>query len=82
MGSLIPLHQLSPGSSGIVKKLTAQGNERRRMMDLGLVYNTKIKSLQKSPCGDPIAYELRGVVIALRSESASQILVEYLATDE
>ncbi|MDD3364394.1 MAG: FeoA family protein [Syntrophomonas sp.] len=79
--SLIPLHHLSPGSFGKVRKLTAQGNERRRMLDLGLIYDTKVESLRKSPSGDPVAYEIRGAVIALRSEEASQILVELLGTD-
>ncbi len=73
---LIPLHKLPIGSYGIVKKLTAQGNMRRRMLDLGLIHNTKIESLRKSPAGDPIAYEIRGAVIALRSEETSNIFVE------
>jgi ferrous iron transport protein A len=81
VGNLIPLDHLSPGSFGRVRKLTAQGNERRRMLDLGLVYDTKVESLRKSPSGDPVAYEIRGAVIALRSEEASQILVELLGTD-
>ncbi|NMA34490.1 MAG: ferrous iron transport protein A, partial [Clostridiaceae bacterium] len=34
--------------------------------------------LIKSPSGDPTAYEIRGAVIALRSEEASKILVEML----
>jgi ferrous iron transport protein A len=46
------------------------------MLDLGLIQGTRVEALQKSPSGDPIAYEIRGAVIALRSEEASQILVE------
>ena len=46
------------------------------MLDLGLIHNTVVKPLIKSPAGDPIAYEIRGAIIALRSEEASQILVE------
>ncbi len=80
--SLIALHDLAPGSFGKVRKLTAEGIQRRRMLDLGLIYDTKIESLRKSPSGDPIAYEIRGAVIALRSEEASQILVELLGTDK
>ncbi len=73
---LIPLNQLPIGSFGKVKKLTAQGSIRRRMLDLGLINDTTIESLRKSPAGDPIAYEIRGAVIALRSDEASNILVE------
>lgn len=74
--NLIPLHQLPVGSFGKVKKLTSEGIARRRMLDLGLIHNTIVESLRKSPAGDPIAYEIRGAVIALRSEEASKILVE------
>lgn len=74
--NLFTLNKLPIGSFGKVKKLAAAGTTRRRMLDLGLIHNTMIKSLIKSPAGDPIAYEIRGAVIALRSEEASQILVE------
>ncbi|NLP46481.1 MAG: ferrous iron transport protein A [Epulopiscium sp.] len=80
--NLIPLHQLPIGSFGIIKKLTAQGNTRRRMLDLGFIYNTTIESLRKSPAGDPIAYEIRGTVIALRNEETSNILVETISKQE
>lgn len=76
MGRLIPLHHLSLGSCGKVRELTAGGNTRRRMLDLGLICGTRVEALQKSPSGDPIAYEIRGAVIALRSEEAAQIIVE------
>lgn len=76
MNKLIPLHQLSLGTCGKVSQLTAKDNTRRRMLDLGLICGTRVKALQKSPSGDPVAYEIRGAVIALRSEEASQILVE------
>ena len=78
MGRLIPLHCLALGTCAKVSKLTADGNTRRRMLDLGLICGTRVAALQKSPSGDPVAYEIRGAVIALRSEEASQILVEVL----
>lgn len=76
MERLIPLHRLSIGSCGKVQQLTAGGNTRRRMLDLGLICGTTVEALQKSPSGDPIAYAIRGAVIALRAQEASQILVE------
>lgn len=78
MESLIPLHCLPIGSFGRVRKLTADGNTRRRMLDLGLISDTRVEALRKSPSGDPVAYEIRGAVIALRSEEASKILVELI----
>lgn len=72
----IPLHQLPIGKTARVKELVCDGNIRRRMLDLGLIHETKIEALQKSPSGDPTAYYIRGAVIALRSEEASKILVK------
>ncbi|NMM61865.1 ferrous iron transport protein A [Clostridium sp. P21] len=74
----IPLNLLPLGEKCIVKKLTSDGLIRRRLLDLGLIDDTVIQSLQKSPSGDPIAYLIRGAVIALRTEVASMILVETL----
>lgn len=73
---IIPLHQLPLGSTAKVKSLISNGNSRRRMLDLGLISDTVVEALQKSPSGDPKAYQIRGAVIALRSEEASRILVE------
>ena len=72
----IPLNLLPIGETGIVQKLLSTGTQRRRMLDLGLVQGTTVEALQKSPSGDPIAYFIRGAVIALRSEDAGKILVE------
>ncbi|QAT43408.1 FeoA family protein [Aminipila luticellarii] len=76
--NLISLNQLPSGTFGRIKSLDSEGNERRRMLDLGLIQDTVVESIRKSPAGDPIAYEIRGAVIALRSEEASKILVESL----
>ena len=73
---LLALNQIPVGTFGRVKKLIADGNARRRMLDLGLIRDTLVESLRKSPAGDPIAYEIRGAVIALRAEEASKVLVE------
>lgn len=74
--NLISLDQLPIGSMGVVKKLNATGSTRRRMLDLGLINNTVVESLLISPAGDPIAFKIRGAVIALRSIESSKILVE------
>lgn len=75
---LIQLNYLPIGKKGKVKQLISDGNNRRRMLDLGLIADTEIEALQKSPSGDPVAYHIRGAVIALRSEESSKILIEAL----
>lgn len=74
----VPLHLIPTGSAGLVKALTGEESMRRRMLDLGLINNTVVQSLRRSPSGDPTAYQIRGAVIALRAEEASKILVELL----
>lgn len=76
--NLIGLNDLSIGDTCKVNILTADGIIRRRFLDLGLINGTEVKVLAKSPSGDPVAYLIRGTVIALRSEDASKILVEII----
>lgn len=75
---VIPLNCLPLGKTAKVKSLTSEGIIRRRMLDLGLISDTIVEAVQKSPSGDPTAYCIRGAVIALRSEEASKILVEII----
>jgi len=75
---LIQLNDLSIGETCKVNILTADGIIRRRFLDLGLINGTEVKALAKSPSGDPVAYLIRGAVIALRSEDASKIIVEII----
>lgn len=72
----IPLSNLPIGTNGKVIALTAKGSVRRRMLDLGFVQNTHVLAVRKSPAGDPIAYKVRGAIVALRKEEASNVLIE------
>lgn len=69
------LSQLNIGETGLVVSLDSDGIQRRRMLDLGLIQGTKVEAVQSSPSGDPIAYYIRGAVIALRSEDANKIII-------
>ena len=44
-------------------------------MDLGVVPGTVIEAEMRSPSGDPIAYRIRGAIVALRREQAAQIYI-------
>ena len=78
MDENIPLSVLPKGKIAKVKSLTSSGCLRRRMLDLGLIMDTIVEALLKSPSGDPTAYQIRGAVIALRKEEANKILVEII----
>jgi ferrous iron transport protein A len=69
------LHNLRVGESGRVSALTAVGVQRRRLLDLGFVPGAVIKNERKSPFGDPIAFQVRGAIVALRKEEAALIQI-------
>lgn len=73
----LTLDHIDQGEKARVKELHSTGSMRRRLLDIGLIEGTNVECLQRSPAGDPIAYLIRGAVIALRTEDSSQILVEY-----
>ncbi|MCM1329730.1 MAG: ferrous iron transport protein A [Ruminococcus sp.] len=70
------LHGMREGTSAKVVGLMNEGSMRRRLQDIGLIEGTPVLCLQRSPSGDPIAYLIRGAVIALREEDSSKVLVE------
>jgi DtxR family Mn-dependent transcriptional regulator len=74
------LSQLSPGEAGRVVGFLAacRGIQRRRMLDLGLVSGTVVQAELRSSTGDPTAYRIRGALIALRRDQASQVQIEKL----
>lgn len=69
------LSELTEGESCIVTGIYTDNNFKRRLNDLGLIEGTKILCLNKSPSGDPVAYLIRGTVIAIRDTESSRISV-------
>ncbi len=67
------LTDLKIGESARIQTVLSSGVMQRRFLDLGLVSGTKIKALYESPAGEPVAYEVRGSVIALRKKDAETI---------
>lgn len=53
-----------------------RGQQRRRMLDFGIVPGTKIKAILKSLGDDPTAYEIRGTAIALRKNQSDHIYIK------
>ncbi|MBN1313708.1 MAG: FeoA domain-containing protein [Anaerolineae bacterium] len=72
-----PLTNLKPGEDVQMVAISPRirGAERRRLMDLGLLPGTTIKVEMESAGGNPIAYRIRGAVIALRKSQAELISV-------
>ena len=76
---IISLDKLPLNKTAIIDNININNeNLKRRLSDLGLIKNTIIKSLYKSPLNDPKAYLIRGSVIALRKDDTKNI---YVITD-
>jgi DtxR family Mn-dependent transcriptional regulator len=74
-GPLETLADLRPGEYGRVIGIaaTCRGAQRRRLLDLGVVKGTEISAEMASALGDPMAYLIRGALIALRRGQAERI---------
>ena len=69
------LSSLKVGQKAKVTSLLSEGSMRRRLQDIGLIEGTVVECIQKSPAGDPVAYLIRGALIALRSEDSAKVLI-------
>ena len=72
------LADLDLGETGRVIDISpaCQGSQRRRLLDLGVVKGTEIKADMESAARDPVAYLIRGALIALRRSQAAWIRIE------
>lgn len=78
----LALSGLKVGQSGTIVSVKAEGSILRRLLDIGIVAGTRVCCVLESPLGDPIAYLIRGAVIALRVEDAEKIIVTNLRGEE
>lgn len=70
------LNELPMGKIGRVKEINTEDSMLRRLLDIGLIKDSLVKSVLKSPLGDPIAYEIKGAIIAIRNDDARGIQIE------
>lgn len=75
------LDSLRPGDDGVIRSLECEGFARRRLLDLGLTPGTHVRCEFASTLGEPVAYRVRGALIALRSEETALIEIEKADTE-
>jgi DtxR family Mn-dependent transcriptional regulator len=75
------LSSLGVGQQATVVDISpaCRGPERRRLLDLGVVPGTVIGAELVSTGGDPVAYRIRGAMIALRNTQADLVHVKLQA---
>lgn len=71
------LTTLRRGQQASVYRLdeSLQGFTRRRLLDLGLTPGTTVTAEMTSFFGDPMAYRVRGALIALRRDQADKVII-------
>lgn len=75
MDTRMELQELAVGERATVESLHMTGSMRRRLLDIGLIEDTLVECVGRAPGGDPIAFYIRGAVIALRREDCRRIYV-------
>ncbi len=71
----IPLSCLRQGDVCELRSIRLQGGMGRRLRDLGMIPGTKIRCAFIAPAGSPMAFWIRGAMIALRREDCRHIAV-------
>ncbi|MFA5289431.1 MAG: FeoA family protein [Candidatus Izemoplasmatales bacterium] len=69
------LKDIKPGETCVIKNIHVN-NLRKRIIDMGLTSNTKIKVMKLAPLGDPMEILVRGYRLTLRKAEARMIEVE------
>ena len=52
MNGKLSLNDIKPGQKARVKSLLSNGSIRRRLLDIGLIEDTEVECLGRSPSGD------------------------------
>lgn len=72
MNELISLNDVVISEEYIIDKVLV---DDKRFYNLGIIENSKIKVLYKSPFGNPTAYFVKGSIVAIRNDDAKLIIV-------
>ena len=70
------LSELSVGEGGRIVRVLCGRGMQRRFLDVGFTPGTCVLCVGRSPLGDPMAYLVRGVRIAIRKRDSADIEIE------
>lgn len=57
-----------------------RGQQRRRLMDLGIIPGSKVRAVMKSASGNPVGYRVMGTTIGIRKQHAELVFIEKTKT--
>jgi ferrous iron transport protein A len=69
---------MTPGRSFRVRRISAEGEIRQRLVDMGFVRGAEGRILREALLRDPIEVEMKGSLLSLRRVEATGIQVEEL----
>ena len=75
MRELLCLNDLKFNEYGYISDINCSYDVKKRLLDLGLVKDTCIIPILKSPSGGIKAFDIRGSLIAIRDEDCNLINV-------
>lgn len=70
------LEEVQIGEKAVISELLNTGTIRRRLLDLGIMPQSVIEPVLRSPSGHMRSYYVKGTMIALRDSETSKILVK------
>lgn len=70
------LLQLQIGSKGIIKEILTDQVTKERLESLGMISGSEVKVVRNAPFGCPRIYQTLNTAIAIRNETANQVIVE------
>lgn len=71
----ITLDKININEKYLIVDVLLDEHLKKRMYDLGIIENSVIESLYKSPFSDPVAYLVKETIIAIRNNDAKKIIV-------
>ena len=73
MAFLKKISDMHSGDTGIIKTVKSSGSLRRRMLDMGIIPDAKVRMMKSAPLGDPIQLEIYGYNLSIRKSEAAKI---------
>lgn len=70
------LSDLTPGQQGRIASLRGPAATRRRLAELGLVGGAQVTLVRVAPLGDPLEFRVGSGMLALRRDTAREVLLE------
>ena len=71
----ICLSRLKIGEQGIITTIDVEYAYKRRLTELGFIPGARISVLHTAPSGSPVAYYIKGTVVALRPCDSCKIRI-------